>query len=50
MSGTSKGCGYIKTEKGYVTSCGIKVRAIGRGWLYCPHCGKYIVVMKEGKQ
>lgn len=50
MSGIPKSCEYIKTGKGYVAACGIKIRNIGRGWMYCPRCGKYIVIMKEGRR
>ena len=43
-------CEYIKTNKGYATSCGIVINHIGRKWIYCPHCGKCIYVKATGRK
>lgn len=36
-----KNCGWIRTEKKFVTSCG-RVAVLHRGYVYCPYCGKFI--------
>lgn len=33
-------CKWEKTIKGYVTLCGHAPKQMGRGWVFCPYCGK----------
>jgi hypothetical protein len=33
-------CKWEKTIKGYVTLCGHALKMMGRGYIYCPYCGK----------
>ena len=40
--------GWIKIEKGYVTSCGHRAM-YHRAYIYCPFCGKHINITKERK-
>ena len=42
-------CGWIKTDKGYASSCGRKVN-YHRGYMYCPFCGRIINIIKVGKE
>ncbi len=43
-------CVYIKQDKGYLTSCGMRIGHKGKWWTYCPCCGKIILAKKEGKK
>lgn len=37
---SAKKCIWYKTNKTYHTSCGFTTKIRGRGWNFCPYCGK----------
>jgi hypothetical protein len=43
-------CVWERYSGKYVTSCGHQAHAMGRGWNFCPFCGKYYELSKKKYQ
>lgn len=43
-------CTWEKIKGKYQTSCGHKPVSHGRGWVYCPFCGKISMISKVNYQ
>ena len=44
-------CAYMRTSKGWISSCGYVVNHVCKQWKYCPKCGKHLrkEYMREDK-